>query len=87
MAENEVKKLQAGGFYRDIPLQPYELDDELREKEREISGISKTSVDNDCTLIEMHTNIDLEGYEHTDPLEGLPTGIKIPYIVKFELET
>ena len=87
MAENEVKKLQAGGFYRDIPLQPYELDDELREKEREISGISKTSVDNDCTLIEMHTNIDLEGYEHTDPLEGLPTGIKIPYIVTIDLES
>ena len=87
MAENEIKKLQAGGFYKDIPLQPYELDDELREKEREISGISKTSVDNDCTLIEMHTNIDLEGYEHTDPMEGEATGIKLPYIVTMDLES
>jgi hypothetical protein len=87
MAENEIKKLQAGGFYRDIPLQPYELDDELREKEREISGISKTSVDNDCTLIEMHTNIDLEGYEHTEPMEGTATGIKLPYIVTIDLES
>tara|TARA_R100001244_G_scaffold48623_2_gene43280 strand:+ start:71 stop:2476 length:2406 start_codon:yes stop_codon:yes gene_type:complete len=87
MAENEIKKLQAGGFYRDIPLQPYELDDELRDKEREISGISKTSVDNDCTLIEMHTNIDLEGYEHTEPMEGTATGIKLPYIVTIDLES
>ena len=87
MAENEIKKLQAGGFYRDIPLQPYELDDELREKEREISGITKTSVDNDCTLIEMHTNIDLEGYEHTEPMEGTETGIKLPYIVTVDLES
>ena len=87
MAENEIKKLQAAGFYTDIPLQPYELDDELRDKEREISGISKTSVDNDCTLIEMHTNIDLEGYEHTDPMEGKQTGIKLPYIVTIDLES
>tara|TARA_R110002110_G_scaffold33755_1_gene115577 strand:- start:1427 stop:3832 length:2406 start_codon:yes stop_codon:yes gene_type:complete len=87
MAENEIKKLQAGGFYRDISLEPYELDDELREKEREISGITKTSVDNDCTLIEMHTNIDLEGYEHTEPMEGTETGIKLPYIVTVDLES
>ena len=87
MLENEVKKLQAGGFYRDIPLQPFEEDDELREKEREISGITKTSVDSDCTLLEFHTNLDLEGYEHMDPFANEPTGIKLPYIITIDLES
>jgi len=68
MLENEVRKLQAGGFYRDIELQPYELDNELRDKERELSGISKTSIDDDCTLIEVHTSLDIPGYEHRDPI-------------------
>ena len=87
MLENEVRKLQAGGFYRDIELEPYELDNELRDKERELSGISKTSVDDDCTLIEMHTSLDIAGYEHRDPIEGELTGIKLPYIVTIDLES
>ena len=87
MLENEVRKLQAGGFYRDVELEPYELDNELRDKERELSGISKTSVDDDCTLIEVHTNLDIPGYEHRDPVEGQPTGIKLPYIITIDLES
>jgi len=87
MLENEVRKLQAGGFYRDIELQPYELDNELRDKERELSGISKTSIDDDCTLIEVHTSLDIPGYEHRDPIEGEETGIKLPYIVTIDLES
>ena len=87
MLENEVRKLQAGGFYRDIPLQPYEESDELRTKERELTGISKTSVDNDCTILEFHTSLDLEGYEHMDPFAKEPTGIKLPYIITIDLES
>ena len=87
MLENEVRKLQAGGFYRDIPLQPYEESDELRTKERELTGISKTSVDNDCTILEFHTSLDLEGYEHMDPFANEPTGIKLPYIITIDLES
>ena len=87
MVENEVKKLQAGGFYREIELQPYDQENELRDKERELSGISKTSSDDDCTLIEMHTSLDLPGYEHREPIEGNLTGIKLPYIVTIDLES
>jgi len=84
MSENSVRKFQAAGFYRDIELQPYEIEDELREKERNLMGISKTSDSDDCTLLEMHIDLDLEGFEHKNPLDGEMTGIKLPYIVTLD---
>ena len=84
MSENSVRKFQAAGFYRDIELQPYETEDELRSKERELMGISKTSDSDDCTLLEMHIDLDLEGFEHKNPLDGEMTGIKLPYIVTLD---
>ena len=64
MNENDVRKAQATGFYREIELSPYEADDEILDKERELSGIDKTSDDQDCTLLEIHTDLDLPGFEH-----------------------
>jgi hypothetical protein len=84
MSENSVRKFQAAGFYRDIELQPYETEDELRSKERELMGISKTSDSDDCTLLEMHIDLDLKGFEHKNPLDGEMTGIKLPYIVTLD---
>ncbi len=41
--ENDIKKMQVTGFYRDIPLQPSEEDqNKVEEKERKLSGIEKT---------------------------------------------
>ena len=84
MSDNDIRKFQAGGFYREVDLVPYEQDDEVREKEREISGIRKTLDDQDCTLLEIHTELDIPGFEHVSPLDGEQTGIKLPYIVTID---
>ena len=84
MSDNDIRKFQAGGFYREIDLVPYDQEDEVRDKERELSGIRKTSDDQDCTLLEIHTELDLPGFEHVSPLDGEQTGIKLPYIVTID---
>jgi hypothetical protein len=81
---NNVRKNQAAGFYRDVELTPYESEDSLREKERELVGVEKTVDGEDCTLIEFHINLDLKGFEHVSPLDGEETGIKLPYIVTID---
>tara|TARA_R110000796_G_scaffold61047_2_gene141237 strand:- start:211 stop:2586 length:2376 start_codon:yes stop_codon:yes gene_type:complete len=81
---NNVRKNQAAGFYRDIELSPYEQEDSLREKERELVGVEKTVDGEDCTLIEFHINLDLKGFEHVNPVDGEETGIKLPYIVTID---
>ena len=85
MNTNDVRKFQAAGFYRDIELSPYESDDELREKERNLMGVQKTGPeDQDCTILEVHTDLDLAGFEHVNPIDGEETGIKLPYIVTID---
>ena len=84
MGLNSIRKFQAGGFYRDVELSPYESDDELKDKERELMGIQKTMDDQDCTLLEVHTDLDLPGFEHISPLDNEETGIKLPYIVTID---
>lgn len=81
---NNVRKNQAAGFYRDVELTPYESEDSLREKERELVGVEKTVDGEDCTLIEFHIDLDLKGFEHVSPLDGEETGIKLPYIVTID---
>ena len=84
---NEIRINQSTGFYRDVELQPYEEEDQVKDKERELSGVEKNSTDEDYTLLEVHTNLDLEGFEHVSPLDGETTGIKLPYIVILDLES
>ena len=81
---NNVRKNQAAGFYRDVELTPYEAEDSLQEKERELVGVEKTVDGEDCTLIEFHIDLDLKGFEHVSPLDGEETGIKLPYIVTID---
>ena len=85
ISENELRKQQVAGFYRDIDLKPGQLrEDELQQKENELDGRTKSSRDDDVfTLLEYHINLDLEGFEDVDT-EGEPTGIKLPYIVTIE---
>ena len=82
MSENELRKQQVSGFYRDVELGPpgnVEKND-LEKKERELDGTKKSGrQDPVYTLLECHVNLDLEGFEDTNS-EG-PTGIKLPYIV------
>ncbi len=85
MSENEVRKKQVGGFYRDIELNPAHLmETELQEKERKIEGVTKGRDERIYTILECHVNLDLEGFEDVNPQTGDFTGIKLPYIVALE---
>ena len=84
--ENELRKLQVMGFYRDIDLgTPINFLDEVEKKIAEKQGF-RASSDDRYKLLEMHVNLDLEGYEHTDE-NGEPTGIALPYVVTIEKGT
>jgi hypothetical protein len=84
ISENELRKQQVAGFYRDIELQPGDnKETEIEKKERELEGISKTNYEDIFTILEYHVNLDIEGFEDMG-VDGLPTGIKLPYIVTLE---
>ena len=84
MDANEVRKMQIAGFYRDVELSKYEEgEDEVRQKIDEIQGTSKTYTDEVFTILEMHVDLDLEGFEDMSP-NGEPTGIALPYIVTID---
>jgi len=84
MSENDLRKQQVGGFYKDITLNPPQMsNDEITKKEQELEGIKQNKQDDIYTLLECHVNLDLEGFEDLDS-EGMPTGIKLPYVVTVE---
>ncbi len=83
MSGNELRKQQVAGFYRDVKLgEPPITENQLDEKKLQLEGISKDGQDDQYTLYEMHTNLDLPGYEDMDE-NGEPTGIKLPYVITF----
>jgi len=75
--ENEILRLQNAGFYANVELgEPgYELDDIEKQKAEE-NGMSATQ-DDRYRILEMHVDLDLPGFEHTDK-KGKPTGIAPP---------
>ena len=78
---NDLRKQQLAGIYRDIPIIPQQTDaSEVQGELDRITGFEPGSIDYDCTLLEFHADLDLEGFEDVDE-EGEPTGIKVPYIV------
>jgi hypothetical protein len=82
-SENELRKLQVAGFYRDIDLgEPDNVLDEVEKKIAEKLGFRATS-DDRFKVLEMHVDLDLEGYEHEDD-DGEATGIALPYVVTIE---
>jgi hypothetical protein len=81
--ENEIRRLQVGGFYLDVDLgEPNNTMDEVEKKIAEKMGFRATT-DDRYKLLEMHVNLDLEGYEHKGK-DGEPTGIALPYVVTVE---
>jgi len=81
--ENELRRLQVAGFYRDVDLgTPDNTLDEVEKKIAEKMGFRATS-DDRYKILEMHVDLDLPGYEHTDE-DGEPTGIALPYVVTLE---
>ena len=84
--ENELRKLQVAGFYRDIDLgTPDNILDDVEKKIAEKMGFRATS-DNRFKLLEMNVDLDLKGYEHKDK-KGEETGIALPYVVTLEKGT
>jgi len=78
---NDLRKKQLAGIYIDVDVIPAQ--GELSEVDSEINridGVEPGQIDYDCTLLECHVDLDLDGYEDMDS-DGEPTGIKIPYIV------
>ena len=84
ISENELRKQQVAGFYRDVELKPGPLNEtEVERKERELEGQSKGREDDTFNLLECHVHLDLEGFEDLGQ-DGEPTGIKLPYVVTLE---
>jgi hypothetical protein len=81
--ENELRRLQVSGFYRDIDIgTPNNTLDEIEKKIAEKLGF-RASTDTRYKILEMHVEIDLVGYEHRDENNEL-TGIALPYVVTVE---
>ena len=75
--KNELKKLQAAEFYRDIDLgepEPYHTD--IEEKKAEEGGYSLTD-DDRYAIYEIHADLLIEGIDDED-------GIARPYVVTIE---
>ena len=87
MSKNEIRKQQLSGFYRDVELTggSYNLTrDEIEEQIDEIEGMEPGyNDDRDHTVYEVHTVLDLPGYEDMDA-QGRPTGLKLPYIITID---
>tara|TARA_R100000541_G_scaffold58179_2_gene69111 strand:+ start:2201 stop:4630 length:2430 start_codon:yes stop_codon:yes gene_type:complete len=76
-SQNEVRKLQVAGMYRDVDLSVYDNETGLQEKESSISGVRKSYRDEDYQLLEMHVDLNIEGVDNDD-------GIKVPYLVTID---
>tara|TARA_R110000851_G_scaffold302_2_gene1048 strand:+ start:985 stop:3537 length:2553 start_codon:yes stop_codon:yes gene_type:complete len=85
MDENDVRKMQVMGVYSDVDISASssEVEDPVKQKVNELEGLSKNYSDDVLTVLEIHADLDLEGFEQVDP-EGDPTGIKLPYIVTID---
>ena len=87
MPENEVKKLQALGFYRKVDIN-YSDDitnaSDVKEEIDKLSGIEASYDTGEVSILyEVHCNLELNGFEDTDE-DGEMTGVKLPYIVTID---
>ena len=83
LSENEVKKLQNIGFYRNIEVDLGEGQEPKNEELEKLTGMQSSYDDSEvAVLYEVHTNLDIPGFEDMGQ-EG-PTGVKLPYIVTID---
>ena len=87
MSLNEIKKQQVTGFYADVEIndEDYsENDSDVKTQIDEIQGIEPSyKEDRSRTIYEIHTVLDIEGFEDVDA-NGEPTGLKLPYIITID---
>ena len=81
MSLNDLRKKQVSGFYLDVDVLPSQSElSSVQEQAAKIEGFEPADLDYDCTILECHVDLDLEGYEEKDD-DGEDTGIKVPYVV------
>ena len=81
MSLNDLRKRQVAGVYLDVDVIPSQGETTSLSGELDrIEGVDPSQIDYDCTILECHVDLDLEGYEDVDDDDEF-TGIKIPYIV------
>jgi len=84
--KNEIRKLQVSGFYRDIDLgDPINVLTDIEKKKADQQGY-KASDDDRYQLLEVHVDMEIEGYEDKDE-DGEETGIALPYVITVERGT
>ena len=90
ISPNDLKRQMLSGFYRDIEIDEndelYSSYSDIQEKYDELEGVQKSEYAGQYELLEMHVDLDLEGYENTGE-DGEPTGLKLPYVVTLEQGT
>jgi len=87
MPENDVKKLQSIGFYRNVDVESggnVNLSSDIKSEKEKLEGMEPSYDDGDvAVLYEVHCNLDLEGFEDIGQ-DGEPSGVKLPYIVTID---
>jgi len=90
ISPNDLKRQMISGFYRDIDVEEgddlYSDYSDIQEKYDELEGVKKGDYAGQYQLLEMHVDLDLEGYENMGN-DGAPTGLKLPYVVTLEQST
>jgi hypothetical protein len=79
--KNDLKKLQANGFYRDVDIgDPRPFHTDIEERKAEEDGYSVTD-DDRYTMYEVHADIVIEGFDDSDD------EIAKPYVITIERGT
>jgi hypothetical protein len=97
--ENEIKRLQASGFYCDVDLgEPQSFPSDIEKKKAEEGGYSLTD-DDRYTIYEVHADLVIEGIDEDDIEDGSDVGddkgkdnkgdeqLAKPYVVTIERAT
>ena len=81
---NEVRKYQAAGVYRQVDLRPTTVENSVvKDKKDELTGVETDYTDDTIvTLYEIHTDLEIPGFE--DAVDGVITGIHLPYVVTID---
>ena len=59
--------MQYAGMYRDVDLVSEESDENpVKQKVNELEGLSKNYSDDVLTILEIHADLDIEGFEDKD---------------------
>ena len=86
-SDNFVRKMQVNGFYRDIDLDEATGEEgEVQTKYNQLTGVTEISNSSLRTILEIHTELDLEGFEDAGD-DGEPTGIQLPYVVTIDYQS